>query len=158
MTCHTEEHFSIHSPAELYALVVDIERYPEFLPWCKHTAILEKKPKMLLADMTINFKAFKEHFTSRVHLTPPKPKNKNSACGLDVEVIKGPFHHLNNRWQFVPECRDGTHGTNITFTIDFKFRSKLLDSMIGFVFEAAMRKMVSAFEKRADAIYGSSGE
>jgi coenzyme Q-binding protein COQ10 len=150
MPSHTEEHFSPYTPYQIYKLVMDIEHYPEFLPWCTAAKILEKKGNTLIADLTIHFKGYTETFTSKVTLHPPGKGEDGEPGVVRAELMKGPFNHLLNLWELMPEGG----GTRIRFAIDFDFKSKMLGKMIGFMFGSAMAKMVAAFEKRAQALYG----
>ena len=142
MPTHAEKKFLPYTPAELFDLVADIERYPEFLPWCVGTRIRSRDGDVVVADMIIGYKAFRERFTSRVTLTRP--------TRIDVAYSEGPFKYLTNHWIFVPEAA----GTTIDFFVDFEFRSRILQALIGVVFGEAVRIMVNAFERRAQAIYG----
>jgi coenzyme Q-binding protein COQ10 len=139
---HAEKKFLPYTPEELFDLVADIERYPEFLPWCVGTRIRSRDGNVIVADMIIGYKAFRERFTSRVTLTRP--------TSIDVEYSEGPFKYLQNHWLFVPHDA----GTTIDFFVDFEFRSRILQALIGVVFGEAVRIMVNAFERRAEAIYG----
>ncbi len=143
MLAHSESQHSPYTPQQLFDLVADIERYPEFLPWCRAARILERGGGYVMAELIISFKHLTERYTSRVILDPPH--------SIDVTMVKGPFHHLVNRWKFTP-AKDG--GTQIDFFIDFQFKSRLLEKFIGPVFSKATEKMVAAFETRADALYG----
>ncbi len=129
----------------MFDLVADVGRYPEFLPWCQATRIRERSDTLLVADMVIGFKIFRERFTSRVTLDW-------EAKRIDVAYSDGPFKYLKNHWIFVP-TEDG-QGCDIDFYVDFEFRSKLLQSAISVVFNEAVTKMVNAFESRADDLYG----
>lgn len=142
MPTHAEKKFLPYTPQELFDLVADIERYPEFLPWCVGTRIRSREGNLVVADMIIGYKAFRERFTSKVTLTP--------ATRIDVAYSEGPFKYLTNHWIFVPEAA----GTTIDFFVDFEFRSRILQALIGVVFGEAVRIMVNAFERRAQAIYG----
>ncbi len=144
MPTHTETRLLSHTPEQMFDLVADIERYPEFLPWCLSTRVRESDGNTLKADMTVGFKVFRENFSTRVDLDRPGR--------IDVFYFQGPFKHLNNRWIF--EAVEGGK-CRIDFFIDFQFRNRLLQRLIGAVFIEAVRIMVSAFEKRADEIYGS---
>lgn len=143
MPTHAEERLIPHRPEEMYALVADIERYPEFLPWCVGTRIRSREGNVLIADMVIGYKMFRERFTSEVTLEP--------TDRIDVTYSDGPFRYLNNHWKFLPA--ENGHCL-VDFYVDFEFRSRLLQKMIGVVFNEAVKIMVHAFEKRADAIYG----
>ena len=143
MPTHAEQKPLPYAPEQMFNLVSDIEKYPEFLPWCVGTRIRSREGDVLIADMVIGYKMFRERFTSRVELTRPGR--------IDVSYYEGPFKYLNNHWIFL-EQPDGT--CVVDFYVDFEFRSKLLQKMIGVVFEKAVQIMVSAFEERADQVYG----
>ena len=132
----------LYTPEQLFDLVADVKRYPEFLPWCVATRIRSQTEEEMVADMVIGFKVFRESFTSRVALTRPDK--------IDVTYENGPFKYLNNNWIFEPS----EDGCIIDFSVDFEFKSKLLDKAIGAVFTEAVHRMVSAFETRANALYG----
>jgi coenzyme Q-binding protein COQ10 len=142
MPTHAEERFLPYTPEQLFDLVAAVERYPEFLPWCVGARILRREGNVFYADLMIGFKMVRETFTSKVTLSRPER--------IDVEYQKGPFRRLTNHWVFKRE-RDGTV---IDFFIDFEFHSRLLRKMIGPLFNEAVRRMVSAFETRARAVYG----
>ena len=144
MKTHHETRLLPYSPEQMFNLVADVSRYPEFLPWCLGARIREQQADMLLADLMIGFKMVREKFTSKVWLD-------RSARRIDVEYINGPFRQLENRWRFRP---DG-EGCNIDFFISYEFRSRALGLLMGSVFDAAFRKFSAAFEKRADVIYGT---
>lgn len=138
-------HFLPYRPDQLYDLVVDIEKYPEFLPWCLGVRIVTRSDKDIVADLIVGYKFFRETFRSKVHLTP--------KTRIDVEYINGPFHHLNNHWVF----KEGPgYGTNIDFFIDFQFKNSFFQSATQMVFESAFDKMLDAFEKRAQEVYGKN--
>jgi len=143
MPTHAEIRRLPHSPDDLFDLVADIERYPEFLPWCVGLRIKSRTENVLTADMMIGFKVFREKFTTRVTLQRPNR--------IDVEYLNGPFKYLNNHWLFLP-TENGT--CDIDFFVDFEFRSRVLKAAIGTVFNEAVQKMIDAFEKRAMALYG----
>jgi len=143
MPTHAEIRRLPHSPDDLFDLVADIERYPEFLPWCVGLRIKSRTENVLTADMMIGFKVFREKFTTRVTLRRPDR--------IDVEYLNGPFKYLNNHWLFLP-TENGT--CDIDFFVDFEFRSRVLKAAIGTVFNEAVQKMIDAFEKRAMALYG----
>ncbi len=135
-------HFLPYSPDQLFDMVADVEKYPEFLPWCAAVRILSRSETEIVADLSVGYKFFRETFRSRVHLVP--------KTRIDVEYITGPFHHLNNHWTFEASGK----GTNINFFIDFEFRNRLFQSATKMVFESAFNQMLSAFEKRAHELYG----
>ena len=150
MPIHAEQRTLPYTPQQLYSLVADIEKYPEFLPWCVGARIRERKANVLLADMVIGFKMIREKFTSRVTLSPPGEQGPEGR--IDVAYVDGPMRHMQNRWTFIPNP-DGT--TTIDFYVDFEFQSKILQKLIGALFHEAVRRMVSAFDARAKALYGS---
>src|SRR5262244_3928525 len=142
MPTHAEQRLLPYTPEQLFALVADVERYPEFLPWCLAARIRERRPDLVVADLIIGFKMFRERFTSRVALDPPRR--------IDVSYADGPFRHLQNRWRFSPAAG----GCRIDFFVDFEFRSRLMQRVIEMLFGEAVRRMVAAFEKRAGDLYG----
>ncbi len=146
MPTHAEQRQLPHQPRELYELVADVGRYPEFLPWCVAARVREKDAKHVVADLVIGFRMVRERFTSKVTLRdePEQPLR------IDVAYVEGPFRYLNNHWIFYEQ--DG--GTLLDFYVDFEFRSKLLQTMIQPLFNEAVRRMVGAFETRADQLYG----
>ncbi|MPZ10332.1 MAG: type II toxin-antitoxin system RatA family toxin [Kiloniellaceae bacterium] len=143
MPIHKEKRVLPHSPSQLYELVVDIERYPEFLPWCQGARIRTRQEDLIVADLIIGFKMFRERFTSRV-------RPDAAARRIDVVYAEGPFKYLENHWVF----EEHPEGCQIDFYVDFEFRSKLLQKVIEGLFHEAVRRMVHAFETRADQLYG----
>ncbi len=142
MPVHTEKRPMPHAPEQMFDLVADVARYPEFLPWCAATRIKSRGDDWFVADMVIGFKAFRERFTSHVYLVPSER--------IEVAYRDGPFKYLTNHWIFEP----GPDGTCVVdFHVDFEFRSKVLQKAIGVVFGEAVNKMVGAFEKRAAKLY-----
>ena len=139
-----------HNAAEMFDLVADVERYPEFVPLCKGLKIRSRKAESegretLVADMTVGYKLIHETFTSRVLLDKPRLK-------VVVRYIDGPFSRLENVWTFKDEA-DG-ESSRVGFFIDYEFRSRTLGALMGSMFDAAFRKFAAAFEQRADAVYG----
>ncbi len=132
-----------YAPEQLFDLVADVEKYPQFLPWCVGARIRSRTETELVADLTIGFGPFRESFTSRVTL--------ERAHKIQVRYENGPFRYLNNQWVFIPD----PHGVQVDFWVDFEFRSKLLQRAIGVVFNEAVRRMVGAFLKRARDVYGA---
>ena len=130
----------------MYDLVADIDSYPEFLPWCaavRTRKVIPQDEKIIVdADLVIAFKVFRERFGSRVTLKPNQTTN-------DVEYLDGPFKYLNNHWVFTNV--DG--GCEADFFVDFEFKSKILQVLIGVVFGEAMQRIVRAFEARAQQLY-----
>jgi coenzyme Q-binding protein COQ10 len=137
-----------HSPEQMFALVADVERYPEFLPMCEGLRVRERRERdgqsLLIADMTVGYKALRETFTSQVHLKPAESE-------IRARYIDGPFKSLDNRWTFKPA---GENGCDVVFFIDYEFKSRLLAAVMGAMFDRAFRMFAEAFEKRADAVYG----
>jgi len=147
MTRHTERKFVPHSPEQMFDLVADIERYPEFIPWCIGMRIRSDNVAdgvgRRVADMLVKFKVFRERFRTRVDL------NRGDRS-IVVAYVDGPFRYLDNRWRF--EAEPGG-GCTVDFYIDFQFRNPLLQAAISQVFGEAVHKMVSAFVGRANALY-----
>ena len=142
MPTHAEKRFLPYTPEQVFDLVADIERYPEFLPWCVGARIRERRDNVILGDLLIGWRMVRERFTSRVTLNRPDR--------IDVEYTEGPFRYLKNHW--VLERQPG--GCLVDFFVDFEFRSRFLQSVIGALFNEAVKRMVSAFEKRAKELYG----
>jgi coenzyme Q-binding protein COQ10 len=143
MPTHAEQRVLPYTPEQLFALVADVERYPEFLPWCVGARIRERQPQLIIADLIIGFRVFRERFTSRVALTPPRR--------IDVTYTEGPFRYLNNHWIFDP----APGGCRLDFFVDFEFKSRILQRVIELFFHEAVRRMVAAFEARARHLYGA---
>lgn len=127
----------------MFEMVADVARYPEFLPWCQGARVTSRTEKELMADLIIGFKVFRERFTSRVHLERPGH--------IHVNYVRGPLKYLHNDWRFSPKP-DG--GVIIDFYVDFEFKSRVFESLVGPLFSEATRRMVDAFEKRANELYG----
>jgi coenzyme Q-binding protein COQ10 len=141
-----------HSAAQMFDLVADCERYPEFVPLCKSLKIRQRTTKadgteVLIADMTVSFKLVREAFTTRVTLDRPHQK-------ILVEYLEGPFSNLENRWSFEPRS-DGV--CDVGFYLAYEFKSRMLAMLMGTMFDTAFQRFAAAFEKRADAIYGKVG-
>jgi len=147
MTTYTEKKLVPYAPAQLFALVADVGKYPSFLPWCAGARIRSHVGNDLVADLTIGFGPFRESFTSRVTLFPP---DATGGCSIKVEYENGPFKYLHNRWNFAPHAQ----GCTVDFYVDFEFRNFVLQKAIGAVFTEAVRVMVNAFLKRARTVYG----
>lgn len=148
MSTHAEQRHLPYTAEQLYGLVADIERYPDFLPWCMAARIKRREADTIYADLVIGFKLVRERFTSRVQLDP-------SGQRIDVSYAEGPFKYLNNHWIFLPRpMPDGRPGCLIDFFVDFEFKSRMLQKVIELLFNEAVRRMVSAFESRANALYG----
>lgn len=137
-----------HAPEQMFDLVADIESYPEFVPMCESLTVRSRKERddviILVADMTVGYKAIRETFTSQVVLKPEERV-------IDVRYINGPFRFLQNQWRFEPV--DGNE-TEVHFFIEYEFKSRMLAMLMGTMFDRAFRKFSEAFERRADEIYG----
>jgi len=139
-----------HPARDMFGLVADVEKYPQFVPLCSALKVRSRAEKdsvtILVADMTVAYKIIRETFTSRVTLDRPNLK-------ILVEYLNGPFKRMQNRWTFHPVGEDIC---DIEFFIDYEFRSRTLAALMGAMFDAAFRRFAVAFEKRADEIYGGS--
>jgi coenzyme Q-binding protein COQ10 len=138
-----------HSAANMFDLVADVERYPEFVPLCSSLKVRRRieEPEgveILVADMTVAYKVVHESFVSRVTLDRP-------SLQILVEYLEGPFSHLENRWTFHPK---GERVCEIEFFISYEFKSRMLGMLMGSMFDLAFRRFAAAFEQRADKIYG----
>jgi coenzyme Q-binding protein COQ10 len=138
-----------HSADKMFDLVADVERYPEFVPLCTALRVRSRKPQgegreTLIADMSVGYKVIRERFTSRVTLDKPRMR-------VVVDYIDGPFSRMENIWTFRDEPEPPR--SLVAFFIDYEFRSRILGSVMGSMFDAAFHKFSEAFEKRADAIY-----
>lgn len=141
------------TPQQMYALVADVEQYPQFLPLCEDLIVLSRSlapngDPVIAARMGIGYKAIKETFTTRVVLRPAEP-------AVDVSYLDGPFHHLENRWRFL--AASGGRECDVAFWIDYQFKSPILGLLMGAVFDKAFRKFTDSFEQRARMIYGAPG-
>jgi len=143
MASHHETQILPYTQQQLFSLVADVAKYPEFLPWCRAARILSHNEGGFEAELIIHFKGFSESYISRVTLTPHSE--------INVVMIKGPFEYLTNHWQLTSV----DEGTRIDFALDFKFRSKILERLMGAFFTRATQKMVDAFKERAQALYNS---
>jgi len=148
MRSHHDTQQSPYSTQQIFDMVLDIERYPEFLPWCRTARILERGAGEMTAELAVSFLHLTESYVS--HVTYRRPASPADGGAIDARLLRGPFKHLTNNWIFSP--REGG-GTNITLDLAFEFRSRLLDSLIGSLFGKATDKMALAFAKRADALY-----
>jgi coenzyme Q-binding protein COQ10 len=150
MPAHSETRHSPYTPRQIYDLVIDVPRYPEFLPWCRAARMLSREREdTFLAELVISFRHLTERYTSRVYGTCEGREPR-----ISVQLVSGPFEHLRNEWCFVPHPQGGT---DIHFLLDFKFKSRLLEMLIGGLFARAAEKMTQAFMTRADALYGTGG-
>lgn len=147
MPSHSETRTLPYTADQMYDLVADVERYPEFLPWTAAARIRSRKEEgdheVMLADLVVSFKVFRERFGSRVTLWPERMR-------IDTEYIEGPFKHLHSRWEF----RGVDGGSEVDFEVDFEFRNLILQKAAGLFFFEAMQRIVRAFEARAHQLYG----
>jgi coenzyme Q-binding protein COQ10 len=146
MPRHHEHRQLPHSAAQMYDLVADVRRYPDFLPWVSAIRIRKDENDRMLADMVVGFKSLRETFSSEVLKTP---KSK-----IEVNYLDGPMKYLKNEWVF-SDVPGG--GSTVEFTVDFAFRSPIFEALAGQFFESALRKMTGAFINRADDLYGAGG-
>ena len=138
-----------HTAQQMFDLVADVERYPEFVPLCHALKIRQRTPQtdgteIVIADMTVSFKLVRESFTSRVTLDRTNFK-------IMVEYLKGPFSNLENRWTFEPKSETDS---DVGFYLAYEFKSRMLAILMGTMFDTAFQRFAAAFEKRADAVYG----
>ena len=146
MPHHHERRSLPHSAAQMYDLVADVRRYPEFLPWVSAIRIRKDEENEMFADMIVGFKSLRETFSSRVVKTP--------KSSIIVDYLDGPMKHLHNAWTF--EDVEGG-GSVVDFTVDFSFRNRVFEALAGQFFDSALRKMTTAFVGRADALYSAGG-
>ncbi len=133
-----------HTPEQMFALVADVARYPEFLPWVVALRIRSDNQDEAVADMIVGFKGLRESFSCRVSKQRPRQ--------VIVSYIDGPMKHLSNEWHFAP-TDDG--GCRVDFMVDFAFRNRMFEALAGQMFDKALRKMIAAFETRAGELYGA---
>lgn len=150
MPTHTEKRVMPYSARQMFELVADVAKYPQFLPWNSAARIRARRPgpepdsEILEADLVISFKVFRERFGSRVTLFP-------AINRVGTEYLDGPFKYLRSWWQF----RDRPEGgCDVDFFVDFEFKNAILQGVIGVVFDQAMKRIVKAFEDRAQTLYG----
>lgn len=142
MPTHAETKTLPHTQDQMFDLVADIERYPEFLPWCLEANIWKREGDVVYADLVIGYKMFRERFTSKVTLEKPGH--------IHVEYMKGPLKYLSNHWRFLPA---NPNACVIDFFVDFEFKNPIFQKVMGVFFNEAVKRMVSAFEMRAAALY-----
>lgn len=145
MPRHTETRNLPYTPEQVFELVADVGRYQEFLPWVSATRVRSDTGTEMVADLVVGFKAIKETFTSRVHKARPRE--------IRIDYVEGPLKYLHNNWTFEP---DGKGGTLVGFCVDFAFKSRIFEALAGQMFDRALRRMIGAFETRADELYGSN--
>ncbi|MEM9248352.1 MAG: type II toxin-antitoxin system RatA family toxin [Pseudomonadota bacterium] len=148
MPTHSETRQLPYTADQMYALVADVDRYAEFIPWTAAARVRSRRPSgeavIMDADLIVSFKVFRERFGSRVTLFPDDKR-------IDTEYLDGPFRHMISKWSF----RDvDTGGCEVNFFVDFEFKNRLLQGAAGLFFNDAMQRIVQAFEGRAEALYG----
>ena len=150
MPTHSETRRLPYTAQQMYDLVADVERYPEFIPWTAAARVRSRRPsgeaEIIDADLVISFKVFRERFGSRVTLWPGDMR-------IDTEYLDGPFHHMVSKWAF-RDAEDAPGSCDVTFYVDFEFRNRLLQGAAGMFFNEAMQRIVRAFEARARDLYG----
>ena len=148
MPTHSDSKILPYDAGQMFDLVADVAKYPEFLPWCAAARVRSVTPieggEEMLADLVISFQVFRERFGSRVRLYRADGR-------IETEYLDGPFRYLRSTWEFIPE---GEGACEVRFFVDFEFRNFILQKAIGLVFDQAMRRIVRAFEERAQALYG----
>jgi len=152
MPTHGETRVMPHSARQMYDLVADVLRYPEFIPWIAAARIRSVVPhadgtQKMEADLVVSFKVFREKFGSRVLLDDPN-------LTLNIEYLDGPFKYMRSRWAFADLEVEAGGGCEVSFFVDFEFRNAVLQKVIGVVFHEAMQRIVRAFEERAKVLYG----
>ncbi len=149
MTRHSERRLVGYAPRQMFDLVADVPRYPEFLPWCTAARVRKRESASLEIDeLAIGFGPFHEKFVSRVALAPDDPAGPR----IETTGVEGPFRHLTSHWSFRPHEK----GTLIEFRLEFEFRSRFLQKTVQLLFAEAVKRMVSAFEARAHHLYGQA--
>ena len=144
MTQHSEIRTVPYNPDKMFDLVADVEKYPEFLPWCIASRVIQNEKSLLIADLMIGFQVFREKFRSNVILD-----KKNMI--IEVSYEDGPFKFLTNKWEF----KNYNDKCSVYFYLDFEFKNKFFQSIMERLFSEAVKKMVAAFEQRADKLYGN---
>ena len=142
MTKYNEKRIVPHTPNQMYELVASVENYPEFLPWCLASRIVEKNDTIMVADLIVGFQVFREKFRSRVSLNSERKT-------IHVMYEEGPFKHLTNKWEF----KKHEKGCEIFFKLDFEFKNIIFQTLMERLFSEAVKKMVAAFENRANKLY-----
>ena len=147
MPKHSETKTLPYTAEQMYDLVADVESYPEFLPWCAAARVRSRSDQgpveVMLADLVISFKVFRERFGSRVTLKPG-PRE------IETEYLDGPFRYMESSWAF----EDVEDGVAVSFSVDFEFKNRILQGAAGMFFYEAMQRIVRAFERRAKELYG----
>ena len=144
MPRHNETRRLPYTPEQMFDLVADVARYPEFLPWVSAIRVRSNTDTQVVADMIVGFKGLRETFTSKV--------DKDRPNRIHVEYLDGPLKYLRNDWIFRPDA----NGCAVDFTVDFAFKNRVFEMLAGQVFGSALRKMIGAFEDRAAVLYGAA--
>jgi coenzyme Q-binding protein COQ10 len=145
MPKHAETRPLPYTPEQMFDLVADVARYPEFLPWVSAIRVRSNSETRMVADMIVGFKGLRETFSSQV--------DKQRPGSLHIDYLEGPLKHLRNEWKFRP---DGQGGCLVDFSVDFAFKNRVFEMLAGQMFDRALRKMINAFEERAARLYGDS--
>lgn len=145
MPRHQETRQLPYTPEQMFDLVADVGRYPEFLPWVTAVRVRSNSDTAMVADVIVGFKGLRETFSSRADKQRPEH--------IGVDYLEGPLKHLSNDWKFRP---DGQGGCLVDFCVDFAFKNRVFEMLAGQVFDRALRKMINAFEERAARLYGDS--
>jgi ribosome-associated toxin RatA of RatAB toxin-antitoxin module len=135
-----------YSAEEMFALVVDVARYPEFLPWCDHAAVLAREPDGMKAEVGISFSGIRQTFTTRNTHVPGRE--------VRMKLVDGPFSNLDGVWKFTPVGKDGERACKVSLEMHYSFKSGALAALVGPVFDRIAGSLVDAFVKRAEHIYG----
>ena len=146
MPSHSEQRLLPYTPQQLFDLVIDVEHYPEFLPWCVAARVKRREANAITADLVIGFKMVRERFTSRVGYD-------REHLLVRTSNIEGPFRYMRSDWAF----KQHDEGCMVDFSVAFEFRSRVLEKLIQSLFQEAVRRMVTAFESRAVVLYGARG-
>lgn len=145
MPKHSETRLLPWTAAQMFDLVADVCRYPEFLPWVSAVRVRSNSDHEMIADLVVGFKSLRENFTSRV--------KKDKPTAISVDYVDGPLKFLRNDWRFIDH---ESGGCTIDFAVDFAFKSRIFETLAGQVFERALKKMTDAFVERAEVLYGSA--
>ena len=135
-----------HSAPEMFALVADVSRYPEFLPWCNEGALLEEQGEVVVARVGMAISGIRKSFTTR--------NTHDGERSIRLELVDGPFSHLDGHWEFIPLGGPGQKACKIVFTLNYAFSSRTLEALVGPVFDKIAGSLVDTFVKRADQVYG----
>ncbi len=142
MPTHAERRTLPYTADQMFRLVADVDKYPEFLPWCHSSRITKREGDVFYADLIIGYKMVREKFSSKVVLDHPE--------NIRVEYLRGPLKYLSNKWKFI---QNDDNSCTIDFYVDFEFRNLFFQRLMGVFFNEVVRRMVSAFEDRARILY-----